>query len=152
MNKFSRLPMGSLPDCDGISIVQASATGARETKQDRVLAQVTSWTGKRTVVLAVADGMGGMEQGDRAAEIAIGEISRFALETVPTLDSDVDVKAALEQAIWSANRKIWDYGVSIGSPGAVGSTLVVAMAREGRYIVANVGDSRCYIITSSGER
>ena len=113
------------------------------------MVQVTSLMGKRTVVLAVADGMGGMQQGDRAAEIAIEEMARFAHQTVPAVNTDDDLKALLERAIRTANRRIWDYSVSISSPGGVGSTLVVVIATDGRYLVANVGDSRCYMIKSS---
>ncbi|HVJ23349.1 MAG TPA: protein phosphatase 2C domain-containing protein, partial [Burkholderiales bacterium] len=50
-----------------MNIVQASRVGAREINEDRV----GHWTAPGVALLAVADGLGGHQHGELAAEIAI---------------------------------------------------------------------------------
>jgi PPM family protein phosphatase len=127
----------------------STTAGARQTNQDRAFAEPCTVSGQPALVLAVADGMGGMQSGDRAAEIAIETVRRHAKEVLPSVP---DAREALRQAIGAmfqeANRRIWEFGQNIGAEGGVGTTLAFCLTLPGRYLIANVGDSRCYYINN----
>jgi len=92
-------------------------------------------------LVLIADGMGGYAGGEVAAAIAaevVGE--HFAAD---------GSAAGLEDAVLDANRKIFERGVEPGLEG-MGTTLVAAaVVRTGttsRLLLANVGDSRGYLL------
>ena len=95
-------------------------------------------------LFAVADGMGGQPNGDDASRAAVR-----ALKSIASRHSHADVQSALTQAFSSANQAVRGLGKRAGSWGA-GTTLVVAVVRGATAWVANVGDSRAYLVTSSG--
>jgi len=90
-------------------------------------------------VFAVADGMGGHIGGDVASRVAIDAVLRF-LETAEPLDLD-----ALAQAAQRANRAVLETAHSRGLFG-MGTTLTLVVVRDGALQIANVGDSRAYLI------
>ncbi len=92
-------------------------------------------------LLVVADGMGGYQRGEVAAEIAI--------ETVRTMfdeDPGADVALLLKQAFRRANEKIYENGLATGPSAMMGTTLVVAVTRGKYATIASIGDSRAYLI------
>lgn len=93
-------------------------------------------------VFAVADGMGGHAAGEVASRLAIDEWATLR-DTVPLTAERVAA------AVTSANRAVWDHALANSTPG-MGTTLVgVALidnAGEEALVVANVGDSRCYLL------
>ena len=124
-----------------------SEAGRRESNQDRACAEVTTVRGKPAVLLALADGMGGMNAGDRAAEIAIDTVREYATGVVPSLpDRPSVLSAALTKLFADANRRIWERSRQDGCPGEMGSTLVCCLLFDGRFLVASAGDSRCYYL------
>lgn len=93
----------------------------------------------------VADGVGGGPQGELA--------SRTAIETVidyMTRSDWSDPKRALSEAFSLANRHVYE----ITGQGAAASTMVVALIDEadGSVVVANVGDSRAYLVSGGVAR
>ncbi|MBT8337462.1 MAG: protein phosphatase 2C domain-containing protein [Gemmatimonadetes bacterium] len=108
--------------------------GRREGNEDSVLSMRLA---SGALVIAVADGMGGLELGDVA--------SRTALQA---LRGAMTNGATLEEAVQEANR-----AVHVRASGrAMGTTLVAALAEDARVTVANVGDSRAYRCTPLGLR
>jgi len=92
-------------------------------------------------VFIVADGMGGYNGGDFA--------SRSATETiidVLTKSSGTSVKKLFEEAISSANSFIYSKALSDDELAGMGTTLVLATIVDDCLSIANVGDSRLYII------
>lgn len=89
----------------------------------------------------VADGMGGHNAGDFASkytvEIIVEEIG-FSKETSPV--------AVLEKAIKSANKHIREKSMENEEFNGMGTTLVAATIQNDTLCVANVGDSRLYVI------
>ncbi len=121
--------------------------GRRETNQDRACAIRTALGGQPATVLAVADGMGGMRDGDRAAELAIEEVRSFAGTVLPAVPlAAAPVREAMVQLFRRANSLVFEYGQRQGIQGSVGTTLVCAVVWEGAYLVANAGDSRAYYV------
>jgi protein phosphatase len=89
----------------------------------------------------VADGMGGHAQGQVASAMAVERVVQAYYS-----DSDVDVVLALERAIHQANDAVYAAGQTLEYAG-MGTTVVAVVLKEGRAMVANVGDSRAYLIS-----
>jgi len=128
--------------CDdaGHAVELAAVTdrgGVRAENQDAVsLLDLEAATG---CALLVADGMGGHPDGRLAALVATsttGERLRHAEEPAAAL---VDAVAAANQAILSRARPD-------GMGRTLGTTLVAAVVCGGRATIANVGDSRAYLV------
>ncbi len=116
--------------------------GGRENNEDAVLVQPLPAGGGEAgggYLLAVADGMGGYEGGEVASKLAIDLVKDLFARDQPD-----DVALALKQAYRRANEAIYSQGASEGKQ--MGTTLVTAVVR-GKYVtIANVGDSRAYLM------
>ncbi len=100
------------------------------------------------VALAVlADGMGGYNAGEVASSMATGfirtELGRW-LREASSQASDAEVRRAMDICVDNANRAIFNAANSNPQYAGMGTTLVVAVFREGRLLLGHVGDSRCY--------
>ena len=89
----------------------------------------------------IADGMGGHKAGDYASRYAVDTIEK---ETLESLEENPEI--ILQKAISKANKDIRE--ISHRNPDMEGmGTTIVAATIYGKYMkVANVGDSRLYII------
>ncbi len=101
----------------------------------------------------VADGMGGHSAGDVASGLAIRTLAQHAVETLlpSELDSNAgkfDVEAWLREAIGLANNIVHEQRQLAGTN--MGTTLVMAFVAQGTAHIANVGDSRAYLINAAG--
>ena len=89
----------------------------------------------------MADGMGGHRSGDFASkyltETMVGYISR---------NKSDDIIKVLKSAIGMSNTLVYEKSHSDPALSGMGSTMVAAVIRNGMLTVANVGDSRLYII------
>ncbi len=94
------------------------------------------------VVLAVADGMGGHNAGDIASTIAIDEVLKYNLNTGFSEDIAIRLKECLE----ITNSKIYQYSINTHECHGMGTTLTVAVIKGNEVCIANVGDSRGYLI------
>lgn len=93
----------------------------------------------------VADGMGGHNAGDFASKYAVQTVVREikgSLETKPFRVIGKSIRIANELIRQRAREDVSLYGM--------GTTIVVATIAEHQLQVANVGDSRLYIINSDG--
>jgi PPM family protein phosphatase len=95
-------------------------------------------------VAAVADGMGGHSAGEVASAIAIEELA--ALGERGPWENETAATDDLKQAILRANRRIREMAASDRKLNGMGTTLV-ALLQDGDMVhVANVGDSRGYLL------
>jgi PPM family protein phosphatase len=93
-------------------------------------------------VLVICDGMGGHAAGEVA--------SRIGVETILTRyyeDDDEDRPVALERAFEEANAQIYAKG-----HGSMGTTGVAALLHHDALHIANVGDSRAYLLRDGSLR
>lgn len=112
--------------------------GRRTTNQDAVYAGRLP-DGRELV--AVADGMGGHKGGEVASQRTIATVVD-ALKRGRTLrDAVRDANAAVRAA--AQENPAWE---------GMGTTLVALLRSGERYQIANVGDSRAYLITDDGIR
>ncbi len=91
-------------------------------------------------VAIIADGVGGNEAGERAAELTIESIIRQLRRS----SSVIDIPNTLREAIEQANTDVYQEGVEEGRDR--NSTVAVAVVHDNKLYVANVGDSRVYLI------
>ena len=89
----------------------------------------------------VADGMGGHAAGEVASEIAVDTVSNAYYQD----DSD-DVATSLLQAIRRANAAIHQRAAENMLRSGMGTTCVAAVLRGNMAYIANVGDSRAYLV------
>jgi len=117
----------------------------REQNEDAVLVvDPTSPEAQQNgVLLAVADGMGGYRGGEVAAHLAI-ETLRDEFYAAP-VDS-AEIAKRLQQAFRRANERILREWEPKGEEQLMGTTLVAAVIRGDLLVVANVGDSRAYLV------
>ena len=90
---------------------------------------------------AVADGMGGHAAGDVASQQAIVTLFREYYA-----DPSLDVAKSLERAFEVANAVVHEQALADPMKAGMGTTLVAAVVQGDRLTVANVGDSRAYLI------
>ena len=122
------------------TIFQDSKVGDRQGNEDRV-----GYSYSRDVLLmAIADGMGGHQQGEVAAEIAVTEITRrFQQEARNRLRKPYDF---LVSAIQSAHRAIVSHAVAENLLECPRTTCVACVVQNGYAYWAHAGDSRLYVL------
>lgn len=106
--------------------------------------------GERTIsIYAVADGMGGHAAGEVASELAVRTAIRRLMDSLTATD-DLAVENCqmwMQNAVSSANKTVYKQGGA-----AMGTTLLIAVVIDNTLHIANIGDSRAYLITRDGIR
>lgn len=120
-----------------LRLATESIAGQRPYQEDAVV--TTTLSDGRTLV-AVADGMGGHAAGEVASALAL-----------ETLVAEMEKGTAMDEAFRRANRAVNAKSREPGKQG-MGTTLVAMILEGGEYRVANVGDSRAYLMNGSGIR
>jgi len=141
----------------------------RAQNQDKVLCYTLSEDGNPLGLYAVADGMGGQNAGEVASQIAVETLQEDLLsfmnqslgrqnggdEALTTrlspedLDSDapsLSMVDALTASIQRSNLRIREHGTLHPECAGLGSTLTIAMIIGNLALVANIGDSRTYMV------
>lgn len=131
-----------------VTLVIGAATDpgpVREQNEDAILTTdpASAEAQENGVLLAVADGMGGYRGGEVAAQIAVDTL-REHFYSSPVAPNEVARR--LEQAFRLANERIYQEWQPQGEEHLMGTTLVAAVIRGDNLTVANVGDSRAYIV------
>lgn len=95
-------------------------------------------------LLAVADGLGGCPAGEVASRMAVETLSDTVKKGYSPQLSDREVELLLKSAFLRIHESIMTEAV--GPRSGMGTTLVTALVKERRAIIANTGDSRAYIV------
>ena len=105
----------------------------------------------QTNVAVLADGMGGYNAGEVAADMATTQVcadmARW-LDELPKPLAIHHIRSALEICIENANRAIFDAALEQPQCAGMGTTLVAGVLCGTRLVLAHVGDSRCYRVRS----
>jgi protein phosphatase len=109
---------------------------------------VTRRVSPRGALFMIADGMGGAAAGEVASALAVETVlqemrQRVAEQTSVDADGFVD---ALRAATESANRTIHSYAVAHPEHRGMGTTATIAAVLGDTLYVAQVGDSRAYLV------
>jgi serine/threonine protein phosphatase PrpC len=126
------------------TIFQESRKGSRKVNQDRV-----AYTyGRDTLLLVVADGMGGHAGGEIAAQIAVRLfIERFQQEAKPVLKNPLKF---LQDTLLRAHAALGSYANQFSMLETPRTTCVVVIVQAGHAYWAHVGDSRFYLFRQGG--
>ncbi|MDO4319414.1 MAG: protein phosphatase 2C domain-containing protein [Bacteroidales bacterium] len=106
--------------------------------------------GPKGALLVVADGMGGMNAGEVASEIAISTIKEFFAPERLTADVTRDrhsINKYMRDVVIEADRRI--KASSTVETRGMGTTVVMAWLLDGKCYVCWCGDSRAYIYNPS---
>jgi serine/threonine protein phosphatase PrpC len=103
------------------------------------------WTGRieigdRGALLAVSDGLGGADAGEVASALVVSSLTS-ALESH---DDRTSSQAQITDAVKDAHDTVWGEGCARGIK--MGATLTAVYVRGTAAYVAEVGDSRAYLI------
>jgi serine/threonine protein phosphatase PrpC len=93
-------------------------------------------------LLAVADGMGGAKAGEVASAMAVSMLRRKLQCGAPQQSGSEQLRQVAEYA----NACIWHYAQQNPEMKGMGTTLTAALVRDGIAYLAQVGDSRAYLI------
>ena len=121
-----------------MKVFSFTAKGLRKTNEDYIKSEILS---DSISLHIVADGMGGHKAGDFA--------SKYTVEVF--LDAVIHSKehnmiSIMNEAVDIANRALIKKAEEIPEYGGMGTTLVVATIQNRTILIANIGDSRLYII------
>ena len=113
----------------------------RQENQDTFLVEAES------ALFVVADGMGGHRGGSLASKIVAEDLPVMIETRLNKLkgSSVKSVRRILKRTIFEQNRQLHMEGTSEAGCKDMGTTVVLALLKDGRAYIANVGDSRMYL-------
>lgn len=126
----------------------------RKNNEDYCMGEIIQTDDDCIGVFALADGMGGHKKGEVASKIAVESIIDFLKENISQsggikMDYLDDI---IKQGYNYANKKIYTKALEDNSCEGMGTTLVVAVIYKNDVIIANVGDSRGYLLKGDSFR
>ena len=125
-----------------MKIVGFSDIGQKRSMNQDTIFYTPAGIGKLPNLLVLADGMGGEKAGDFASRVLVSQL----VEAVQTIKGNMTEITLLRKAIEQANLTVYIDSKSNDDLEGMGSTIVAASVKNNRLIVANVGDSRLYIL------
>lgn len=99
-----------------------------------------------TLCAVLCDGMGGAQSGSIASAMAVDTFMSHAANSLDPASGAGDMKQILTEAVNYANIKVYDRSFADFTCMGMGCTLVALLINGKRCMIANVGDSRAYII------
>lgn len=102
-----------------------------------------------TALLVVCDGMGGAKAGNIASAMAAESFMEFMKSKLTAENNIIDIMQHMRFAIHKANSEVYDKSMNDSACAGMGTTLVAATIANNGAVIANVGDSRAYHVTSS---
>jgi len=96
------------------------------------------------ILLLVCDGMGGAPAGDRAARIAAEAIKQQLVGSSPQVAKHAD--ESLKSAVLGCNGAVLAEAKAHPETRGMGTTCTAAIVLPDRLVIAQVGDSRAYIL------
>lgn len=100
------------------------------------------YTDEKKRIYVIADGMGGHNAGEIASKLAVENTISY-INSLSQLD---DLEDSIKKAVGDSNNKIYELSKSKADLNGMGTTLTACLIKGSDMVIANVGDSRCYII------
>lgn len=136
----------------------SDAGNIKEINQDAFLVKMGTYNREQFLLALVADGMGGVAEGEMASRSVKAAFLRWYEERMAKVFEAENIEEALlidwEEIIASTHLQLNEYGRQKGfqkgrSPG---TTLSIVLLYGGTHYIANIGDSRVYKQSSFDER
>ncbi len=102
----------------------------------------THQLGERGSLMIVSDGMGGAAAGEIASEMAVTTMR----ESLAEMSSSTEISEQLKAAAEIANERIWNRSQDNPELSGMGATLTAVLVQETTAYIAQVGDSRAYLM------
>jgi serine/threonine protein phosphatase PrpC len=96
-------------------------------------------------LMVVSDGMGGAVAGEIASDLSVNGVR----EEMVRASGVADVSDRLRQAVETTNRLVWQHAQENPHLAGMGATLTAALCHGGKAYVAQVGDSRAYLVRNA---
>ena len=116
----------------------------RASNEDKALSLIDAYG---NVILCVCDGMGGYMKGDFASKIATDTIAA-AFNSKRRWTFSFQVSNWISKVIKSINYSVYNESTDAENFKGMGTTLVMAIFFKDNIYIANIGDSRCYMLES----
>ena len=142
---FGRTDVGRTREHNEDAFVVADLTRGNATLQPEVRTHVV---GDRGTLFMVADGMGGAAAGEIASAMAVETVMRELTETLggSPPPSDDEFASAIKRATAAANAQIHGFAMEHPEFRGMGTTATVAGVLGSTIFLAQVGDSRAYLV------
>jgi serine/threonine protein phosphatase PrpC len=127
-----------------ILLTGLSHHGRRSNNEDSILIKRLGGGG---YLLAVADGMGGHQAGERASGIAVTILEQLSEQWDRKREAPHEF---LSRAIEAVNSRIYELAHSDEALAGMGTTIAIALIVKKRLFVAHVGDSRACLVGEDG--
>jgi len=139
---FGKTDVGLVREHNEDNFLIADVTGGVRTAEPR--APFTFKLGEKGAALLVCDGMGGAAAGEVASQMAVDSIFDAMAASEPQ-DRDGFARL-LRRSVQHANERIFIQSRDNQSERGMGTTCTVASLVDETLVVAQIGDSRCYIL------
>jgi PPM family protein phosphatase len=97
----------------------------------------------------VADGMGGHRAGDVASEMTISQL-KMDWESSNGITTAGEAENWLKEQITKVNSLLFTHAMNHLECDGMGTTVVAAISTNRFVTIANIGDSRCYLLNETG--
>lgn len=94
----------------------------------------------------VADGMGGHNAGEVASKTAVESCIRY----VQNKEDISDIPTVLKRAVNYANMVVYEKSKKKLNLRGMGTTITACLIKDNDVVIANVGDSSCFVIDDNG--
>lgn len=124
----------------------------RKNNEDYCKGEIIKTNSGDVGIFALADGMGGHKKGEVASKLAVENIMCFLKENLlqnETIKIDY-IDDIIKQAYNNVNSIIYEKSIIDEEYSGMGTTLTTAILYKNNLYVANVGDSRCYLLNKDG--
>ena len=123
----------------------------RSVNQDSVLCRRFDKKKNSFIVIAVCDGIGGLEQGEVASRIICDHLNQTFDEIINWIDidtADADIIFShFKDAVEDANQALFNYRIQHGI--RMGTTMSLLIVIRDLYYIIQVGDSRVYLLQNN---
>jgi len=139
VDAVGRTDVGLVRSNNEDAFLLGTSLGGRRAEGKALERQVS---GPEGVTLAVSDGMGGAQAGEVASALVVRSLRKLA-ESAPVDEAEVD--GWLGRVIERVSNRVWEAARRADRQG-MGATLTAVLLRHGYAHVAQVGDSRAYLL------
>lgn len=142
LNVFGRTDVGQIREHNEDNFLVADLTRQTRTLNEDERNPVV---GPRGIVMGVCDGMGGAAAGEIASQMAVDTVYERFTDAPPPTNHD-ELARRLVKAVEAAGQRIFNEARVDRSRRGMGTTATIATLIDSRMFIAQVGDSRAYIL------
>jgi protein phosphatase len=140
---FGKTDVGLVREHNEDNFLVADVTGGVRTAEPR--APFTFKLGEKGAALLVCDGMGGAAAGEVASQMAVDSIYDALASSSEPQTRDAFARL-LRRAVQQANERIFIQSRDNQNERGMGTTCSVAALVDDTLVIAQIGDSRCYVL------